>query len=139
MTVRGVISVILFVLGAWILSSGVLVAWMNVGQGLSMQLTMFGVFCAFSAVFLLLAVWATPGRRLRELGLTVLISAGVGGSMALVMALILSDPSFKRLMPPEQKMPDFKFAPLTGIAAVLVVGAIGWLLYRRSPAPADGK
>ena len=131
---RRVLSVILFVLAGWILVSGVMMEWMDLGQGIGMRLTMLGVFCLFSAPFFLLAIWASPGRRLREFGLTVLISAAIGGAMALMMMLLFNDPSFVKLMPPDQKMPDFKFRPLFGVAVTAIVGGLGWLLWRSSTA-----
>jgi len=106
-------------------------AWMNLDQGQTEQLAMIGIFWAFSAPFLLLGMWASPGIRLAELGLALLISAAVGGVLALMLLLFLNDPSFLRLMPPDQKLPQFKFAPVTGLISVVATGTAGWLLYRR--------
>jgi hypothetical protein len=128
---RRTISVLLYVVGGWILASGLMAAWMNVGQSSGEQLAMTAIFWLFSAPFLLLGMWASPGRRLSELGLTLLICAGVGAAIALLMFLFLNDPSFLRLIPPDQKLPQFKFAPVSGFANVIVAAGLGWLLDSR--------
>jgi hypothetical protein len=129
--VRRSASVVLFVLCGWMLSAGVMMGWVDLDEGLGMQLVMAGIVCLFSLPFLLLAVWASPGNRWREAGLTILIAAGLGGAMALMLILVMNDPSFIQLMPPEQAMPHLKFVPLSGIVTVLLFGGIGWLLYRQ--------
>jgi hypothetical protein len=131
-TVRRVVSVIFFIFGTWILSAGIMMAWLDLRQGLVIQLFMFGFFGAISGIFLLLGAWASPGSGLRELGLTLLISAGIGGSSALAMALFLIDPSFRTIVLADQRIPDVKLAPLSGAVTLLLVGGLGWLLYRRA-------
>ena len=126
---RRAISVVLYVIGGWILASGLMIAWMNVGQSSGEQVAMAAIFWLFCAPFLLLGIWASPGERLRELGLTLLICAGVGAALAALMLLFFNDPTFMRLMPPNQKLPDLKFAPMSGLANILVAGALGWWLY----------
>ncbi|HEX5239203.1 MAG TPA: hypothetical protein VFW39_12170 [Sphingomicrobium sp.] len=128
---RRVLSVVLFVIGGWILVSGSMIAWMDVGQSSGMDVAMIAIFWAVSAPFLLLGMWASPGRRLRELGLTVLIAAAVGVAIPLMMLLMLNDPTFLRRMPPGQKLPQFKFSVLTGVVNLIIGAAVGWLLYSR--------
>ena len=128
---RRVISVFLFVLGAWILSSAVMMAWMDLAESFSMHLAAVAFACAFAAPFLLLAMWASPGTRLRELGLTLLISAGIGGTFGLVMMLIVNDPSFLEFAPNSQELSALRFSPVFGACVVLVLGGVGRLLYRR--------
>ena len=127
---RRVVSIILFVLGGWILSSEVLMAWIDAGEGANAQIVMLCVIAAFAAPFLLLGTWVSPGNRLAELGLTVVIVAGIGVAMALMMVIVLNDPSFKQLMPPDQPMPDMKFVPLAGVLNGLFVGGTGYALRR---------
>jgi hypothetical protein len=127
---RRTVSVLLFVIGGWMLVSGTMVAWMNVGQSGGMELAMILIFWVISAPFLLLGVWASPGDRAADLGLTLMIAAAVGAAVAVMMFAFLHDPSFLRMMPPDQKIPKFEFAPVPGIADVVVVAGIGWLLYR---------
>jgi peptidoglycan/LPS O-acetylase OafA/YrhL len=134
---RRVVSIALFVLGGWLLSSAIMFAWMDVGQGSMVELGVVGVICAFALPFLLLGLWASPGRRLAELGLTLMIAAGVGAILALFMLMVMNDPSFLRLLPPDQKFPNFKLTPAIGGATVIVIGGLGWLLYRLVPSAVD--
>ena len=89
---------------------------------------MLAFFALFSLPFLLLGAWASPGKRWAELGLTVMIVAGVGATMALMTLAVFMDPSFRRRMPPDQPMPDFKFSPIAGAAISLLIGGAGYLL-----------
>jgi hypothetical protein len=91
---------------------------------------MTAFFWALSAPFLLLGMWASPGVRLVELGLTLMVAAAVGAALGLMMLLFLNDPSFLRLLPPDQKLSQFKFEPLPGLLNLTIMGATGWLLYR---------
>ena len=145
--VRRVVSIILFALGGWLLSSEVVMAWIDAGEGPGTQVVMLCAIAVFALPFLLLGTWASPGRRLAELGLTVMIVAGVGVAMALMTVMVLKDPSFKQLMPPDQPMPEMKFAPLAGILNGLFIGGIGYVLrllgvartHREEPAPQDSE
>jgi hypothetical protein len=126
---RRTVSVILFILGAWLLASEVMMAWINVGQGAGVEVGMIAIMLAFSAPFLLLGLWASPGDRFTELGRTVMTAAAVGGTLALVLFLFLSDPSFTKLMQ-DNPAPDFKIGWVSGLLNLMVVGGGGWLLYR---------
>ena len=133
---RRILSVVLFVIAGWILASGLMVAWMSFGQGLGIRLGVAGVMAAFSLPFLLLGTWASPGQRLPELGLTLMIAAGVGAALGLMMMLFMNDPSFVRLMPPNPKLAALKFAPISGGMVALALGGIGWVLFSRGKAGA---
>jgi hypothetical protein len=129
---RRVLSIILFVLGGWLFTSELMMAWIDPGEGVGMQIGMLAVLTVFAAPFLLLGTWASPGRRWRELGLTMMIAAGVGLFAALTVFMVMHDPSMKQYMPPDQPMPEFKFAPLVGAVNVLLNAAVAWLLYQSS-------
>lgn len=127
---RRALAVILFVLGGWILSSEAMVAWINVGQGTASGIFMLAFFVAFAAVPLLLGTWASPGNRLAELGLTLMIGAGVGGAIVLMLLTITNDPGFKKVWPPDQPMPDFHFNPVLGMINLLAIAGAGYALRR---------
>jgi cation transport ATPase len=127
---RRVLSIILFVLGGWMLSSESMMGSFDFAQGVGVQLAMVGFMAAFAAPFLALGTWASPGNRFAELGLTLMIVAGVGAFIALTMFVVTHDPGFKQLMPPDQPMPEFHFTPVFAAANLLVVGGGGYLLRR---------
>jgi hypothetical protein len=128
--IRRFASIILFVLGGWLLTAEMMMASADVGQSPGMALSMIGVTLAFAAPFLLLGLWASPGNRLAELGATIITASIVGGLVCLTMLVTLSDPEFVKYMPASSAPPNFKIAPLPGLLNVIVIGGGGWLLYR---------
>jgi len=126
---RRTISVILFCIGAWLLMSGLVVAWVSVGGGSIEQLGAVGLMGAFAAPFLALGTAASPGNRLADLGMTLMVAAGIAAAVALMMWMVVSDPGFKQFMPPDQKIPDMHLAPVSGLAAEFIVAAGGYLLW----------
>lgn len=123
-------STILFVLGGWMLMSGLIVAFIDVQPGLTDNFVALGVMAIIALVPLLLATVVSPGLRWRELGLTMLITVAVAAAMGVSFAAILLDPAMMRYMPPLPKA-DFNF-PL-GLSVLLVVAISGWALYRSAP------
>jgi len=128
--VRRVLCVILFVLGGWILSSEIMMASVDFGEGFGGQIVAAGFMAAFAAPFLLLGTWASPGNRFAELGLTLMITAGVGAFIAHTMFLVMHDPGFKKLMPPDQPLPELHFALVAGAVNLLIVAGAGFALRR---------
>lgn len=125
---RRFLSVLFFVLGGWMLSSQLMVAFIDAGQGSGLNLAMIGFMLLFALPFLLIAAWISPGRRWRELGLTILITAGIASFSGLSVLLLMLDPKFMRLMPP---MPEIGLTPVTGLVNLALVVGAGLLLYRR--------
>ena len=124
---RRALSLILFILGGWVLASEILTAFLDVQPGLRDSIIFIGVFGALAAVPLLLGAWATPGRRWKELGLTILLGAGFGLIAVATIAAVMVDPGAKPLLP---SMRGLTLAPVIGIANALVVVALGIALYR---------
>lgn len=124
---RRALSLILFILGGWVLASEILTAFLDVQPGLRDSIIFIGVFGALAAVPLLLGAWATPGRRWKELGLTILLGAGFGLIAVATIAAVMVDPRAKPLLP---SMRGLTLAPVIGIANALVVVALGIALYR---------
>lgn len=112
------------------LSGGTMMGWFDLGQGPGAQLAVVGIMSAVAAPLLLLGLWASPGNRPAELGLTLMITACVGAGLALMMFMITRDPSFRQFMPPDQPMPNFVLAPLSGVLTLLAIGGGGYLLRR---------
>jgi hypothetical protein len=128
---RRVVSVILLILGGWILVSASMMSWMVVANvAVAERLGMLGFMTAFAMPFLLLGMWASPGNRFADIGLTMMIAAGVSAFMALAFWMIMSDPGFKQLLPPDRPMPEIRMGPGLGLANLLIVGGSGWLLWR---------
>lgn len=129
---RGV-SIVLFVLGGWMLMTELLTAFIDVEPGLADNAGVIGLFGVLAGAPLLLGAWASPGERWRELGLTMLIASGIGLFCGLSVVVVLNDPGFKPFRPP---LPDITLSPWLGGVNLLVFVAVAWLLYRRGGAPA---
>ena len=128
--VRRVASIILFVLGAWLLAAEMMMASADVGQTPAMALAMIGIMLLLAAILLLLALWASPGNRLSELGVTLIAAAVIGGLTVLMSFILISDPEFLMLLPASSQPFNFRIAPLPGFMNVAIVGAAGWWLQR---------
>jgi hypothetical protein len=134
--VRRVASAVFLVLGGWVLMCEPVIAFtdMKIGpQSVTLLMTLF--FLVFAAVPLAIGVALSPGDRRRELGLTILIALALATLGALTLTAMLLDPGFKQFKPLIPPMPDIGVAPVIGVLNLIVVAAIGWLLYRR---PARG-
>ena len=128
---RRAASIILFVLGGWFLSSEVMVSWMALpGTTLAPRLFALGFMALLAAPLLALGTWASPGNRLAELGLTLMIVAGIGGAFVLVLLMVLNDPGFRQVMPPDQPMPNIHLEPVGGLLNLAVLAGVGFLLRR---------
>ena len=126
---RRTLSVILFIVGGWMLAGGIMMAGFDFGFGTSVMLGIAAVMAGIAAPFLLLATFASPGNRLCDLGTTLMITAAAGGATAAATWSMASDPNFKRMMPPNQQLPKFEFALVPTSAAVLIVAATGFGLW----------
>ena len=96
--IRRVVSIILYVLGGWLLASEVFVALLNFGQPTAATVAVLGIFIALSLPFLLLGIWVSPGNRIAELGATLIVTAIVGTVLSLTMMVMFSDPLFRQFM-----------------------------------------
>lgn len=129
MTVRRFLSVLFFVLGGWMLLSQLMVAFIDAGEGVGPNLAMMGFMLLFALPFLLIGAWISPGRSWREVGLTILVTAGIASFSGLAALLMMLDPKFMRLMPP---IPEIGLSPVTGFVNLALVTGVGILLYRRA-------
>jgi hypothetical protein len=126
---RRTLSVILFIVGAWVLASEIMILFIDVGQPQGTSLAMVGILLAAGAPFLLLGMWASPGNRISDLGITMVIAAGVGGGCALTMFLMLNDPKFLLLLPLESPARNMRIALFPGAVNLVVLASVGWLLW----------
>ena len=126
---RRTLSVILFILGGWLLTSEVMVSWINVGEPSGTAFAMVGIMLVLSAPLLALGTWASPGNRLADLGITMVICAGIGGGCALSAFMMLSDPKFLMLLPLESPARDLHLAAIPGGVNLIVIAAVGWFLW----------
>jgi hypothetical protein len=126
--IRRIVSVIFLALGGWLLTGEFIVAFLDLEPGATDNLVLVAAVLVFVCVPLLLGAWVSPAERWRELGLTILIAAGAAAFGAISTVVVFTDPGAKGFMPP---LPKFEFAPIIGVANLLIIGGIGWLLYRR--------
>ena len=83
---RRALSIILFVIGGFCVGMQVMIAFMKVPPDYSPQVPPILYFSAIAVLFLMPATWLSPGRRWRELGMTMLIGAAVCvGSFAITI------------------------------------------------------
>ena len=131
---RRVASVILFALGGWMLTTEAMVAWMAVGEGTGMQMFMVALFLLLAAVPLAAGTAVSPGNRLADLGLTLMIVAGIAAFVGLAMLLAFNDPQVAKMMPPDQPMPDIALDPMLGAINLLLIAGGGYALWRKGRA-----
>ena len=80
-------STILFVIGGFCVGMQVMIAFLKIPPDYPRQVPPILYFAAVALPFLAAATWLSPGRRWRELGLTMLIGAAVCiGSFAITIA-----------------------------------------------------
>lgn len=83
---RRALSIILFVIGGFCVGMQVMIAFMKVPPDYPRELPPIVQFTAIALLFLIPATWLSPGRRWRELGLTMLVGAAVCvGSFAITI------------------------------------------------------
>ena len=79
-------SIILFVVGGFCVGMQVMIAFMKAPPGYSPQVPPILYFSAIALLFLMPATWLSPGRRWRELGVTMLTGAAICiGSFAVTL------------------------------------------------------
>ena len=84
---RRALSIVLFVIGGFCVGMQVMIAFMKIPPGYADKQPPLILFTAIALLFLIPATWASPGRRWRELGLTMLVGAAVCvGSFAVTIA-----------------------------------------------------
>jgi hypothetical protein len=118
-----------FVLGGFCVGMQVMVAFIAGDPGLADDVGRIVYFSAIAVPFLALGTWLSPGRRWRELGLTLLIGAAVCvGSFSAVLLV----PDEQGFVPHLEEVPFTALVPgFTNLALLL---AIGLLLYLRGGA-----
>jgi hypothetical protein len=126
---RRTASVILFIFGAWLLACGVMIAGFDFDGRPIVGLGSAGILAGVAAPFLLVGSLVSPGNRLADLGMTLMIAAAIGGGLGLMTFGTLNDPNFKQLMPPGQQLPILHFALIPGAAVVLIVAGAGFALW----------
>jgi hypothetical protein len=131
---RRVLSIILFILGGWLLTGEAMVAGMDMGLAAVHQIITLGFVLAFAAIPLGLGTLVSPGNRPAELGLTLMIVAGIALVSGLTTLLAFNDPQGAKLMPPDQPLPDIALNPLLGAINLLLIAGSGYLLWRKGRA-----
>lgn len=127
-------SVILFVVGGWILASVGILGLIPPDDGISPGVVA-AIFACFSLPFLLIGVWMSPGRRMAELGMTLMIAAAVALFVLITMAAVSMDEAFQRLMP--EPMPEFDLTSPVAIGSILLIGVGGYCLWRTANRRSD--
>ena len=109
----------------------VLVSWADIGieLGYLAKFAMGALYFAIAAPFLLGGTWASPGNRVRELGLTLMIASAAAIARGAIFWVTVSDPAVARMMPRDQPMPNIGIDPLFGTLNTLAVAAAGFFLH----------
>jgi len=99
-----------------------------------------GVMALFALAPLLIGALISPGSRIREIGIVLLVSGVFVGLGAAMMALVIFSPGFRALMPPDAEKDLAVFgSPYFGIAFTIAMIVAGFMMllrgpYRRPPA-----
>ncbi len=113
------------------LITGSFLAWLDVGGSPpEARALAIGLFWFLGLPFLLLGAWASPGNRRAELGATLITTAIVSAVTSLTIIVLLNDPKFREFMPSDRPMPNFTLSPISGLANLVVIGGLGWLLFQ---------
>lgn len=91
------------------------------------KLMAIAVFMVLGMVPLLVGALISPGEKVKEAGLTILISMGFAAFCGVSIVAIFTDPGAKPYLP---LMPHIRLAPLAGALNLLLIAGLGWLLYR---------
>lgn len=83
----------------------------------------------FVVLFLSLGALASPGARLRETGLVLLIAAGWTAFAVATLAYMIAMPDTRPLFPPESR--ELFADPMFGVLNLILMAAIGYGLFRR--------
>lgn len=125
---RRIVSIVLYVIGGWMLTGEGVIAFVR-SEDQTMMLAVLGFAALFPLVFIGLGAWASPGARLREVGLTLLITAGFTAYAMGSMIYMMNMPDTRHLFPRDTR---FAFDGYwLGGANLIVMAGLGWLLYRR--------
>ena len=128
---RRVVSVILLVIGGYLLAGEALIAWIDVGEGWGAQLFLIGFSAALAMPFMTLGTWVSPGNRLADLGMTLMVTAGVAAFCALAIWIAFNDPQVVKMLPPGQTLPAIAINPVSGGLNLLLIAGGGYMLWRR--------
>ena len=125
---RRIASLIFLVLGGFGVGMQVMIGFMG-GGGAADYAGRLAYFTAIALPFLALGTWLSPAKRWRELGLAILIGAGVCvGSFSTVIFL----PDEQGVMIDRAELTPY-LALVPGFANLAAVGVIGLLLLLRHP------
>lgn len=115
-----------------------LIAWgaafFMVGQPGDSQAGAVAVLGLLALGPLLIGALISPGSRIREIGIVLLVSGVFLGLGAAMMALVLLSPAFRAMLPPDAAKDLTLFpSPVFGIAFTLAMIAGGFTMLLRGP------
>lgn len=88
----------------------------------------------FAVAPLLIGALISPGSRIREIGIVLLVSGILVGLCAAMIALVLLSPEFRAMLPPDAEKDMSVFAsPVVGIAFTVAMIAAGFVMLLRGP------
>lgn len=97
---RRLLSVLLYIVAGLFLMGWCVMAFVRLDPGES-KAEMFAVMAAFALVPLALGAWASPGARLREVGIVLLAASAWGGFSVGTILYTLLMPDTRKSLPPE--------------------------------------
>jgi hypothetical protein len=128
--VRRVLSILLYLLGGLCLTTEGTMAFIKVGSGQE-KAEMLAVTSLFVLVPLGLGVLASPGARLRELGIVLMAAAGWLALTIGMIAYMAAMPDTRQFLPPDTF--DVFGDHVFGIANFVAMAALGLALFRYRP------
>jgi hypothetical protein len=129
---RRVVSIFAYVLAGMFLMGWATMSFMGGDDDLQKAFVM-AFMAPFSLVPLAIGAIASPGGRVREIGIVLIVAAGWTAFMAVIMAVLLMDRKFMVTMPPATRESFAMFNDIAfGTAFTMAIGAIGfWFVLRK--------
>lgn len=126
---RRVCSIVLYVVAGFFLYAMTLMAFAHPEHQAWIKWIVLGVLLACSFVAMCLGLAVRSFRRWRrELGITLLSTAGFCAFVVLTLVCLFLDEEFRAMVNPQAQTLFTDY--VTGAAAIVVPAAIGWLLVR---------
>ena len=128
--IRRIISIILYVVGGLFLTSEAMIAFARTQPDTS-KAEMLAFMAPFFLVPLALGALASPGARLRELGIVLMAAAGWSTVSILCVAYVVMMPDTRDLFPADtlEVFGDHAF----GAFNLAAMAALGFALFRFGP------
>lgn len=129
---RRVVSILAYVIAGMFLMTWATMAFVS-GERAGDKAMAMGIMAVLALVPLAVAALVSPGRRVRETGIVLMIASGSVALSGLFITILVMDPQFMAFMPPDTPQALTMVGDVVfGVAITVGMGAGGWWLVRRT-------